>query len=119
MWRQWSGGTQAGWVRWPGWASMARSSGVYQNYTEIVDVGVSRTTDDQPTGGLEKGRRVVIIEEHLGIEGAARGGSGGQRCRIDGGACGIIGTAFAAVDAVGVGGEGRDAGQAVEDRKST
>src|SRR5262245_18523155 len=80
-----------------------RGSSFDQDDAEVVDVGVGGTPYDEPAGRLEEARRIVIVEELLGVQVArAR-----KRGCVDDGACRVRYLARAAVDAVGVGGQCR------------
>src|SRR5439155_1312424 len=85
-------------------------SGVDQDDTEIVDVCLRGTKDDEPAGSLEEAGGVVIVEELLGVEVARTC----ERSRLDHGARWVRDLAGAPVDAVRVGRQRRDAGEAAE-----
>src|SRR6185369_11260040 len=85
-------------------------SSVDQDHTEIVDVCLGGTTDDEPAGSLEEAGGVVIVEELLGIEVARVR----KRLRGDHRSCGVRDLTGAAVDAIRVCCQGGNTVETVE-----
>src|ERR1700741_4952984 len=92
--------------------SGVRSRPVNDDGTEVGHVGECRARDKKVADAVEKPRRIVVGEKRGGIEPGGRGA--GKRRRGDEGPGGAVWAAAAAVGAVGIRRQRRDAGGAVE-----
>ena len=89
-----------------------RSWPVNDDGAEVGHVGECRARDEKVADAVEKPRGIVVGEKRGGIEAGGPGAT--KRRRVDEGAGRVVGAAAAAVGAVGIGGQRRDAGGAVE-----
>src|SRR5437588_4298426 len=85
---------------------------VNEDGAEVIDVREGGTRAKQIAQALEEARGVVVGKKRGRIEAKFAGAGGGLA--IHGGDGRIVGRAFAAVGAIGVGGERRNAARAVE-----
>src|SRR5580692_1217924 len=92
--------------------SGVRSRPVNDDGTEVGHVGECRARDEKVADAVEKPRGIVVGEKRGGIE--AGGPGAAKRRRVDEGPGRVVRTATAAVGAVGIRRQRRDAGGAVE-----
>src|SRR5580700_4200304 len=89
-----------------------RSRPVNDDGTEVGDVGECRARDEKVADAVEKPRGIVVGEKRGGIEAGGPGAT--KRRRVDEGPGRVVGAAATAVGSVGIRGQRRYAGGAVE-----